>query len=211
MTAVTLPRVRPAAALTALLAGALYVLLWTGWASDQPWLIQPDSWALRVAYDAAQEHRWWVPLWHGLSLAFAPLLLRILILIPVILELRRHQTQVALFLAVSVWGSGLITTAAKFLANRDRPDTQMVQAMNTSFPSGHALGVAVTVGAIVSIAHGSRRVLAVIIGAVVVVTIGVARVALNVHHPSDVIAGWALGYVWLVLCLWLIPPIQRGE
>lgn len=219
MTDATLPRVRPAAALTVSLAVALYALLWVGWMHEQPWVIRPDNWALEVTYDAAQDHRWWVPLWHGLSLVFAPMLLRVLVLIPVILELRRHRTRVAIFLAVSVWGSGLVTTAAKFLADRNRPETQMVQAMNTSFPSGHALGVAVTVGALVAVyahaTHGARRVLAVSVGAAVVVAIGVARVALNVHHPSDIIAGWALAYVWLALCLWLIPPYpspdQRGR
>lgn len=134
MTDATLPRVRPAAALTVSLAVALYALLWVGWMHEQPWVIRPDNWALEVTYDAAQDHRWWVPLWHGLSLVFAPMLLRVLVLIPVILELRRHRTRVAIFLAVSVWGSGLVTTAAKFLADRNRPETQMVQAMNTSFP-----------------------------------------------------------------------------
>jgi undecaprenyl-diphosphatase len=38
-------------------------------------------------------------------------------------------------------------------------------------------------------------------GAVVVVAVGTARVALNVHNPSDVIAGWALGYLYFAGCL----------
>jgi undecaprenyl-diphosphatase len=43
-------------------------------------------------------------------------------------------------------------------------------------------------------------------GVLIVVAVGVGRVVLNVHHPSDVVAGWALGYVWFVLSLWLLPP-----
>ena len=44
------------------------------------------------------------------------------------------------------------------------------------------------------------------LGAVAVVAIGVGRVVLNVHHPSDVVAGWALGYAYFVACLLMVPP-----
>ena len=39
----------------------------------------------------------------------------------------------------------------------------------------------------------------------IVVAIGVGRVVLNVHHPSDVLAGWALGYAYFVACLLVVP------
>ena len=40
----------------------------------------------------------------------------------------------------------------------------------------------------------------------IVIAIGIGRVVLNVHHPSDVIAGWALGYAYFVACLLMVPP-----
>jgi len=46
------------------------------------------------------------------------------------------------------------------------------------------------------------------LGIVVIVAIGVGRVALNVHHPSDVIAGWALGYAYFVACLLILRPLR---
>jgi len=44
------------------------------------------------------------------------------------------------------------------------------------------------------------------LGAVVVIAVGVGRVVLNVHYPSDVIAGWAFGYAYFVACLLMVPP-----
>jgi membrane-associated phospholipid phosphatase len=46
------------------------------------------------------------------------------------------------------------------------------------------------------------------LGAVIVIAIGVGRVVLNVHHPSDVLAGWALGYAYFVACLLMLPPTR---
>jgi membrane-associated phospholipid phosphatase len=51
------------------------------------------------------------------------------------------------------------------------------------------------------------RGLLIVLGAVIVVAIGVGRVVLNVHYVSDVLAGWALGYAWYVVCTLLVPPV----
>jgi membrane-associated phospholipid phosphatase len=48
----------------------------------------------------------------------------------------------------------------------------------------------------------------IVMGTVIVIAIGVGRVVLNVHHPSDVVAGWGLGYAYFVACLLLIPPVR---
>ena len=46
------------------------------------------------------------------------------------------------------------------------------------------------------------------LGVLLILTIGAGRVVLNVHHPSDVVAGWALGYAYFVGCLLLVAPVS---
>ena len=69
-----------------------------------------------------------------------------------------------------------------------------------SFPSGHAVGDLVIVGgllvAYLPVIAPRWRTLVIALGAAVVVMIGVSRVVLNVHNPSDVLAGWSLGYLF---------------
>jgi undecaprenyl-diphosphatase len=122
----------------------------------------------------------------------------------------RRNLQVALFLIISVELMGLVTEVAKRVAGRPRPATALADAVSSSFPSGHALGVTVGVLALLTvawpfIAKPLRTPLAVV-GAALIFTVGFSRVLLNVHHPSDVIAGWALGFLYYLLCMQLVPP-----
>jgi membrane-associated phospholipid phosphatase len=104
----------------------------------------------------------------------------------------------------------LITEAAKAAAHRPRPEEALTSSPSTSFPSGHALGVLVAVLALLTVvlpvARPHLRAWLIAIGAIIVVAIGVGRVVLNVHHVSDVLAGWALGYAWYVACTLVVPP-----
>ena len=55
------------------------------------------------------------------------------------------------------------------------------------------------------VAHGFLVIAA---GVLIAFAVGVGRVVLNVHHPSDVVAGWALGWVWFVATLPLLPAYR---
>jgi undecaprenyl-diphosphatase len=141
-----------------------------------------------------------------------PTVFRLLALVAIIFSLARRNVRVAFFLLISVELSGLITEIAKYLAGRPRPATALVAAPSTSFPSGHALGVMVGVLALLTIAlpvmRPALRAWLVALGAVTVIAIGAGRVVLNVHHPSDVLAGWALGYAYFIACLMMVPPTR---
>ncbi len=124
--------------------------------------------------------------------------------------LLERRWRAAMLLAVSVPGGLLLNMALKTLFDRSRPDLvpHLVAVRTESFPSSHAMLSAVlylTIGAM--LARGARRrSQAYVIGAAVGITllVGVSRVWLGVHWPTDVLAGWCLGAAWAMGCwLWL--------
>jgi undecaprenyl-diphosphatase len=106
-------------------------------------------------------------------------------------------------LLAAVIGGTLLSESLKFGFSRPRPDlvAHAVETMGSSFPSGHAtLSAAayLTIGAILAHAQNERRVKTYIHIAAVLIAlmIGVSRVYLGVHWPSDVLAGWSFGTLW---------------
>lgn len=191
------------------LAIAVYLTMWIGWRLGWTGVTRPDASALDVTHRFGVGRHGWVTSWNVLCTIFSPSAFRLLALGFIVVALVRRERSIALFLFLSVELSGVVTEIAKRLAGRPRPDTAMVDALGTSFPSGHALGsmVAVLAFAVVLAPHLRRSLWpwAIAAGVLVIVVVGVGRVALNVHHPSDVVAGWALGYAYFAVCL----PVQR--
>jgi undecaprenyl-diphosphatase len=195
---------------SATLGAAVFALMWIGFASRWNWLATMDSSLLGIGHDYAVDHPGWVTAWNVFCTVLGPTVFRLATLVVIVFALVRRNVRVALFLVISVELAGIITELLKFIADRPRPATALVSALSRSFPSGHALGVMVAVLALLTVvlpvAHRSLRPWLIALGAVIVLAIGVGRVVLNVHYPSDVIAGWALGYAYFVACLLLIPP-----
>jgi undecaprenyl-diphosphatase len=83
-----------------------------------------------------------------------------------------------------------------------------------SFPSGHALvstAAYAALGAIGANLLRDRRlkIYVMTLAALVPIGVGLSRVYLGVHYPSDVLAGWAVGFVWAVVCWKLTRYLQR--
>jgi membrane-associated phospholipid phosphatase len=197
---------------TAVLAIGVYVLMWAGYAYHWTWLSRIDEWALEPAHRFGEAHPGWVTGWDVYCLVLGPFAFRIAVFVVIVVAFVKRNVRLALFLIASVELSGLVTEIAKRLVDRPRPDSALVSAYSSSFPSGHALGVLAAVAALLAVAlpviRPALRARLIALGVVVIVTIGIGRVVLNVHHPSDVIAGWALGYAYFVACLLLISPRQ---
>ncbi|WP_192831012.1 phosphatase PAP2 family protein [Mycobacterium sp. UM_Kg27] len=204
---------RAAALISMAAAVAVYVLMLVGYRQGWTWLAEVDTAALDASYDVAVKHPIWVRFWDGISTVFAPAVFRAVGMVVALVAVLRHRLRAALFLLVSVEASGLLTVVAKGSVGRPRPVTALVSASSTSFPSGHALGVMIGVGALVLLAlptlRRNARVAAVSAGVLVVAAVGVSRVALNVHHPSDVLAGWALGWAYLTAWALALQPWRR--
>lgn len=204
---------RAAALISVAAALAVYVLMLMGYRQGWTWLADVDSAALDASYDVAVKHPIWVRFWDGVSGVFEPAVFRAVGMVATLVAVLRHRLRAALFLLVVVEASGMLTVLAKGSVGRPRPVTALVSATSTSFPSGHALGVMIGVGALVLLAmpelRRNARVAAVSVGVLVVGAVGVARVALNVHHPSDVLAGWALGWAYLTGWALVLQPWRR--
>lgn len=197
---------------SAVAALALYALLWIGTAAQWNWLIGADSAALEVFHRYGASRPDWVLGWDVFCTVLGPTAFRLLTVLPIIMALARRNVRMAMFLLITVELAGLVTEAAKAAAGRPRPDTALVVALGTSFPSGHAVGVLVAVLALLTVGlpvvRASLRGWLIAIGALIVIAIGLGRVVLNVHHPSDVLAGWALGYAYFAFCLTVVSPTR---
>jgi len=116
----------------------------------------------------------------------------------------------ALFVAVTAASGELLNAAMKYVFNRPRPSIvpQLRAVFSTSFPSGHAMESAIvylTLGAILMRAADNRLTKLYILGIAMLLTalVGISRVYLGVHYPTDVIGGWIIGFVWASIC-WLV-------
>ena len=132
----------------------------------------------------------------------------------------------AFLIAERLWLTALATVAAcatggwavEVLKNevaRPRPMLvpHLVQVTNLSFPSGHAAGSAIvylTVAALATqvIVRPAARAVALVLAILLVGAIGISRVYLGVHWPSDVAAGWSFGTLW-ALGWWLATAKAR--
>lgn len=123
-----------------------------------------------------------------------------------VFTLKRHA---AALVAVSVAGGTLLSSLMKFGFARPRPDLVPHETIvsTASFPSGHSMMSAVvylTLGVLLARTQAAPRVKLYVLGVALALTVlvGVSRVYLGVHWPTDVLAGWALGAAW-ALCCWL--------
>ena len=123
------------------------------------------------------------------------------------LWLTRHRLSVLLLL-VATLGAGLLNSALKIAFDRPRPqlfEWRTPHVGLASFPSGHAMTSMVVYGTLAYLVTRLEptplmRRLTWAFVAIVIFLIGLSRLYLGVHYPSDVIAGFVMGFVWATFC-----------
>jgi undecaprenyl-diphosphatase len=131
------------------------------------------------------------------------------------LAARRQYHALALLLGATLGGE-LINMALKQLFERPRPDLafRLTEVNSPSFPSGHAMDSAVIYLTLAALLARLVKPLALklyFLGLAVVLTVlvGLSRIYLGVHYPSDVLAGWTAGLAWALLCWAVASYLQR--
>lgn len=117
------------------------------------------------------------------------------------LLLARRRVRDSTVFGLSVGGAGVLNMVAKAFFGRVRPRLWESVAPETtlSFPSGHAMGSMALVAALVVLLWPTKwRYPMLGLGAVFVVMVGLSRIYLGVHYPSDVLAGWVASFAWVM-------------
>ena len=152
---------------------------------------------------AAHQTPWLVGVAQALSTFGSPPVLGGIAAVAVLVLFQVRESRAALFLTFSLGGAMLINILFKLFFARVRPDLSqhLTPAPGYSFPSGHAMGSAAFFLAVflVGVQLFPRwRWVAGILGVLLTLGIGLSRLVLQVHYPSDVLAGWALSATWVL-------------
>jgi undecaprenyl-diphosphatase len=133
-----------------------------------------------------------------------------------LLLIRRPGTALLIFVAVA--GGQVLSSLLKLEVDRPRPElvSHLVNETSLSFPSGHAMLSAVTYLTLGSLAarfmHGrTMKIYVLSLAVLTTVLVGVSRIYLGVHWPSDVLAGWCAGFTWAMLCWLVAHALQRRK
>lgn len=121
-------------------------------------------------------------------------------------------------LPIAVLGAGVIIQGVKMEFRRPRPHffTPLLKETGYSFPSGHSLIAVVVYGLlgyfVLSLVRKRGRAArrgVITLTVLLIIAIGVSRVYVGVHYPTDVLAGWTAGIPWLLTCIGLHEVMAR--
>jgi undecaprenyl-diphosphatase len=167
------------------------------------WDIAADAWIhARVTPQGLNIFNW-------ISRAGSPASMTVLAIVGAIVLLAQRRVVMLIGWIAAFAGASILENVLKLLVHRHRPvyGAAYVSSHSFSFPSGHATmsftGMAALLYVLWVYWHPSRRlrVLSIVAAAVAVVLVGVSRIYLGVHYPSDVLGGWATGAAWIAVCV----------
>ncbi len=173
--------------------------------------------ALRQATDLAQPvgPHWLSTYFNDITALGGTTVLTLITVLVVLYLLVSRHIHTAILIAASIAGGTLAEQLLKAFFDRQRPEIvpHLITVNSLSFPSGHAMLSTITyltLGVLLARTQKSigARIYLIAAGVFLAITIGLSRVYLGVHFPTDVLAGWTFGSIW-VLVFWLL--VQRFD
>ena len=132
----------------------------------------------------------------------------------------KHRLAVIL-VVVGVVGADLLNRVLKAAFERPRPElfvleTPFDRPVSASFPSGHAMSAIVVYVLLAYLigrlgGRGWFKVLVNSVAAILILAIGASRMYLGVHYPSDVFAGYLLGFAWIIFCIFGLEAMEVAQ
>lgn len=134
-------------------------------------------------------------------------------LLLIIYFISRKKYRSALDVAIVSVSSSAVMFGLKDYFHRARPELPILRSFTYSFPSGHALASFIFASVLIYFIDVSKispfkKWLFSILLLLFSFTIGVSRIVLKMHYATDVIAGFCLGIVWVIISLWLLKKIN---
>jgi undecaprenyl-diphosphatase len=148
--------------------------------------------------------------WMGTGLPLIILMLGIMLFLHQVLG---HRKELLLFAAAGI-GSSLLNVALKHIFRRPRPElNRLAEAAGFSFPSGHSMAAFSLYGILVFLLwthtrSRTGRAVLVVLSVCLVASIGISRIYLGVHYPSDVLGGYLASCFWLTATVWLYQKLR---
>jgi membrane-associated phospholipid phosphatase len=192
------------------LATCLVILLGLGWLFQEVWEKEAFSFDTTALLWI---HQWSNPVLDAVMLKITTLGNPEFVVVVVILTLgwlwwsrRRFQAKV---FAIACLGALILNQELKLFFTKARPQLwpRLITESTFSFPSGHALGSLVLYGFLAYVlAEQFPRLSYWIYGIAVgiIASIGASRLYLGVHWPTDILAGYAVGFLWLMICITML-------
>jgi undecaprenyl-diphosphatase len=147
---------------------------------------------------------------YDLTALGSPIVLALVVLAAVGFLLLQGRNRTALAVALTTISGELLDTLLKHAFSRPRPTVvpALREVWSTSFPSGHAMESAIvylTLGAMLMRVSDRRltKIYCLVVAVLLTALVGISRVWLGVHYPTDVAGGWMIGFVWASIC-WLV-------
>ena len=127
---------------------------------------------------------------------------------------KRYRLE-AKFFALNAAGGAILSTILKLVFSRPRPELwpQLISENTFSYPSGHALGSMILYGFLAHLLatlypHYAKPCYWIM--AILIAAIGFSRLYLGVHWPTDILAGYGIGFLWITVCI-LLMQLQKTK